>query len=318
MLRTDAVADIPREGGVVTLSKMGTKQQSAALFLPAVDVNSVPELSSLPVNCVLAQNADYMDLGVGDMDHNMHTMALVILYMMAMLNVFSWLHDTDINVHLGMLIVSLALGGVMLMITLGYYIFQRRRLSSVRFYRSSQRVVIKTSVNAAPMVIKWQDVIAYLQTATRRGFAGYKSVSLGLTALHLAWFDKENQQLHTFYTSEPNLLPMFCTNEWHVVQRYMNGTAHQFTAAYDAVPSSQKFNNKRDKVWHNFINNRHKRFFAVDFRHMSNSYLSVVIYYLFLLLGFWRIPYLVCDIYLALAVKPFFAKMSENTPHEPI
>ncbi|MCG9751797.1 hypothetical protein L1D54_15020 [Vibrio brasiliensis] len=302
MLRSDTLTQPPIKGEKVMLRKR------EALFLPDFDPSIVQEMPACVRQFVLKQTPVYMDIGCADIDHNVNGAFLACFYTMLFVFAVAAFNTPDLVIRNYFALLLSAMAVVILVGIMSYYVVRRRRRATVRFYRTTQRVAFKTSPKSPVVEIDWQAIVPYVKTRKLRGSVGLSHISLDVVALHLAWFDKESNKLHTFYDGEFGLLEMSVLDEWNLIQRYMNEDESNYTSQYNMVPSSATFKSKRENVWQHFVDNEHKRLFTINIRNMSESYLSIVIYYFFLMLGLWRLPYLFCDLYLAIAVKPFLPK----------
>ncbi|NOI13549.1 hypothetical protein [Vibrio hepatarius] len=286
-------------------------------------VQSVPEpnfnLTGVPIQCVLSQNADYMDIGAGDIDHDVSGTTRVILYVLLAMALMFGLSDMSPEFNRWVVVFLCLLGTIWLTSMLGYYIVRRRKRPTVRCYRKRQIIAFKPTSSAETIEIPWCELVPYIQVGVMRGMAGHKPLKLGVCSLKLAWYDAKTQKLHTFYQAEPFMLIDFSLAEWAFIQRYMftnsrdsdvDGITSEgsFALDYKLVPCSANFKLKRQRIWQAFRANNNKRLFSFNLRNMSSSYLSMTIYYFGLILGLWRLPYLFCDIYLALAVTPLLPK----------
>ncbi len=261
---------------------------------------------------ILKQTPDYMDIGSATIDHNVNGTVLYCIYINLLLISLGFFFDFP-YLTLWLLITSF-IALTMLIVIMVYYIVRRRRRTTVRFYRQTQQVCFKPSPKSSFIKIDWHSLVPYIKAGRMRG--SQVGSWFDVNALCLAWFDEKSNTLHTFYHGENNLLTMFTLDEWNVIKRYMNGDELSYTSPYKLVPNSEVFKAKRENVWKEFVNNEHKRWFALNIRNMSVSYFSIAIYYFFLILGFWRIPYLFCDLYFALSVKPFLPKETHSLDTE--
>lgn len=264
-----------------------------------------PERPIAPLKIVLNKTDTYMDLGAGDIDHDVVLKVRVILYFMPIMPFAYWVGGEAEGALDIISTMFVGLSCIMLACVLGYYVIRRRRLTTVRLYRDTQRVLFKTSPRARPIELQWCELVPYIKAEVQLGGAGDKVFKMQTSKLHLAWYDKAERNLHTFYASNNYLLAMFSVSEWRFIEQYMQGAELEGNTAYYRVPCSTTFQHKREQVWRDFVNRKDKRLLALNIRDMSLSYLSISLYYLTLLLGLWRLPYLFCDLYLSLAVTPF-------------
>jgi hypothetical protein len=260
-----------------------------------------------------------MDIGAGDIDHNVSGTTRVILYVLLAMALMFGLSDISPEFNRWMVVFFCLFGTISLTSMLGYYIFRRRKRSTVRCYRKRQIIAFKPTSSAETIEIPWCELVPYIQAGVMRGMADHKPLKLDVCSLNLAWYDAKTQKLHTFYQAEPFMLSYFSLAEWAFIQRYMftnsrdsdvdgNICEDSLVLDYKPVPCSANFKLKRQRIWQAFRANDNKRLFSFNLRNMSSSYLSMTIYYFGLILGLWRLPYLFCDIYLALAVTPLLPK----------
>ncbi|WP_345881504.1 hypothetical protein [Shewanella algae] len=311
MLQSYVLERAPKAGEKAWLGNSEVAFLSPGYVMPAPNEQSMMMIH----RCVLSQNADYMDIGAEDIDHGVIDTVRAVLYVMLTLALMIGLQDISLERSYFVLKFFGLLSVFHLTLVMGYYILRRRRRTTVRYYRKRQVVAFKPSRSAKVVEIPWRELVAYIQAQRILGAAGNKTVSLDGCGLKLAWYDAETKTLHTFYHAAPFLFIDFSMDEWLLIQRYMHagdedchGNDEIFASKYEPVPSSASFKAKRQRLWEAFRANNNKRLFSFDLHNMSGSYLTMALYYLAMILGLWRLPYLFCDLYLALAVKPFLPK----------
>ncbi|WP_394389470.1 hypothetical protein [Shewanella woodyi] len=303
MLTSDKLAEAPKEGEKAILGK------TEIGFVRRSEAGLTPEESNFPFQCVLSQNVEYMDIGSSEIDHSIGLWVRIVCFMtLAWISMIALSYDPydPYEPEFIWQAVTLFSSASFLLLCGGlcYYIFRRRRRTTVSFYRKRQKLVFKPSSRAEPVEIDWGDVVPYLRPRRIRGVIGSSRIDMPGMSFCLAWYDSESQTLHTFYTSEFKL-SMFVADEWRLMLRYMNGDDNNFANNYEPVATSAYFQEKRDKLWRDFRANKNKRLFTFSLRDMSVSYLSMTLFYFSHLIGWWRIPYLFTDFYLACAVTPF-------------
>ncbi len=305
MLTSDKLAEAPKEGEKALLGK------AEIGFVHRGEVGLTPEPSSYPLECVLCQNAEYMDIGASEFDHSpsgwFRTLGCLLLPAFIFI-VLAAEHESYPSSDPGFpwlpIGIVFGLGLLWLISGMVYYVVRRRRRTTISFYRKRQKLVFKPSSRAEPVELDWSEVVPYIRPRRIRGVIGSRFIDMPGVSLCLAWYDSESQMLHTFYTSEFKF-SLFVADEWRLMLRYMNGDDNNFANNYEPVATSANFQQKRDKLWRDFRANKNKRLFTFSLRDMSVSYLSMTVFYLMHLLGWWRLPYLYCDLYFALAVTPF-------------
>ncbi len=310
MLRSDYLNKPPVQGKKAVLGN------SEALFLSTHGIDPIQAMPAEVTEFVLTQTPTYMDIGCAEIDHNIPLAVLSCIYPFLIgITVTGFIvSDPDVLLFWPILLGTMAV--IMLIGLMIYYVVRRRHHATVRFYRQTQQVVFKPSPKSPFIEIDWHALMPYLKAGKIKGYNGYKWFEYDTSSLHLAWLDKESNTLHTFYRGGKNIVGVFALDEWNLIKRFMNGDGSNYTFRYKLVPNSETFKVKHENVWQAFVNNKHKRWFAFDIRNMSVSYLSIGIYYFLLMLGLWRIPYLFCDLYLALAVKPFLPKETCSSDSE--
>jgi len=309
MLKSESLNRFPTEGKTAVVGKHEVH------FLRRTKADITPERPIIPQNIVLNKTDTYMDIGAGHIDHDVIGAIRVVLYLMLIMPFSYWFGGADQDTLTMMTKIFVGLYCMMLVSIIGYYVVRRRRRTTVRFYQDTQHVVFKASPKGREVELKWCELVPYIKAEVQLGGAGTTLLKMDTSKLHLAWYDKSDRKLHTFYASNNYLMPMFSLIEWRLIERYMQGAEIEADVDYYRVPSSNAFRAKREIVWRNFVNRKDKRLLGLNIRDMSLSYFSVSLYYLTLLLGLWRLPYLLCDLYLSLAVTPFLPSHDTDTQH---
>ncbi|MCL2914526.1 hypothetical protein L2725_12190 [Shewanella corallii] len=193
MLTSDKLAEAPKEGEKALLGK------TEIGFVHRDEAGLTPEPSSYPLECVLSQNAEYMDIGASEFDHKpsgwFRTLGCLLLPAFIFI-VLAAASDPGIS-WLPMGIVF-GLGLLWLVSGMVYYVLRRRRRTTISFYRKRQKLVFKPSSRAEPVELDWGDVVPYIRPRRIRGVIGSRFIDMPGVSLCLAWYDSESQMLHTF------------------------------------------------------------------------------------------------------------------------
>ena len=278
-------------------------QGRPALCLSPRPVTSMQGKPLLPPAFILNLNDVYMDIGVGQADFDVafetrFVIFMVYLFSAIFLGVVA--QGPDLG-WIGIILPGIPIS-ILLLVAFSLLIrkiLKRRKVSNVRFNRQRREICYLPVGSNKPRFIPWESLVAYVYSGTFTGAtASGRPIKMDDYGLNLAEYDDAEGKLTCFYQSEKTIIASFAVEMWEVIRRYMEEPAGQWVEPSRPPDTRESFRKVRQALWQRFKNNTNRKWFSINPRDYSISYLCMSLYYLFHAVFLWNIPFLVSELYL--------------------
>lgn len=274
-----------------------------ALCLSPRPVTSMQGKPLLPPAFILNQNDVYMDIGAGESDFNVAFETRFVLFMVYLFSAM-FLGVVAQGPDLGWIGIILPVIPISVLLLVAFSLLirktlKRRKVTNVRFNRQRREVCYLPAGSDKPRIIPWESLVAYVYSGTFTGAtASGQRFKMDDYGLNLAEYDNTKGEMTCFYQSEKTLIASFAVEMWEVIRRYMEEPAGQWIEPSRPLDTRENFRKARRALWQRFKNNTNRRWFSINPRDYSESYLCMGLYYLFHTVFMWNIPFLVSELYL--------------------